>query len=162
MADGAGMPVEGGCLCGAVRWRLSGPPNWQGICHCYSCRKNTASPATAFIGVPLTAFEWTGAEPPAPTALPPACAAGFAPPAERRLRFTQSGLPTKFTSTPRASTTPKGSPPKRTTSPKRHCRGRTSLCRHTRQNPKTDHDNRRVRFSSPRSFDRVNPREARQ
>lgn len=29
---------EGGCYCGAVRYRISGPPVWTGHCHCRSCQ----------------------------------------------------------------------------------------------------------------------------
>ncbi len=32
--------VEGGCLCGAVRIKASGPPDRVGICHCLDCRKH--------------------------------------------------------------------------------------------------------------------------
>ena len=35
----------GGCLCGAVRFRLVGPPYEIDYCHCHSCRKHTARPA---------------------------------------------------------------------------------------------------------------------
>ena len=54
---------RGRCLCGAVGWAYEGPENWQAHCHCDSCRRNTASPFTTFLGVPLAAFRWTGAEP---------------------------------------------------------------------------------------------------
>lgn len=36
--------VEGGCLCGAVRLRASGPPKRVGICHCLDCRKHHGAP----------------------------------------------------------------------------------------------------------------------
>ncbi len=53
----------GGCLCGRVRWVYEGPENWRGHCHCTSCRRNTASAFTTFMGVPYAAFRFTGAEP---------------------------------------------------------------------------------------------------
>ncbi|MFQ6547048.1 GFA family protein [Aestuariibius sp. 2305UL40-4] len=31
--------TEGGCLCGAVRYRLAEPPKTYGACHCGMCRK---------------------------------------------------------------------------------------------------------------------------
>ncbi len=31
--------TEGGCLCGAVRYRLKEPPKSYGACHCGMCRK---------------------------------------------------------------------------------------------------------------------------
>ena len=55
------MNIEGGCLCGAVRWRYQGPVNWTAHCHCESCRRNCAAPMTTFVGVPREAFAWTGA-----------------------------------------------------------------------------------------------------
>jgi hypothetical protein len=40
---------EGGCLCGAVRFRAKGAPNWTAWCHCHSCRKHCGAPAAAFV-----------------------------------------------------------------------------------------------------------------
>jgi len=35
---------EGGCLCGAVRYRVSGYPSvWVGVCHCKFCKRRTGS-----------------------------------------------------------------------------------------------------------------------
>ncbi len=41
---------EGGCLCGAVRFDVTGPPKWTAWCHCHSCRKHTGAPVSAFAG----------------------------------------------------------------------------------------------------------------
>jgi len=54
---------KGRCLCGAVSYEYEGPENWVGHCHCESCRRNTSSPYTTFVGVPLTAFSYTGIDP---------------------------------------------------------------------------------------------------
>lgn len=54
---------NGHCLCGAVQFAFEGKPNWIVWCHCDSCRRNTSSPATVFIGVPLARFRLTGADP---------------------------------------------------------------------------------------------------
>jgi hypothetical protein len=35
----AGAVLEGGCLCGAVRYRISGPIGPVVLCHCGQCRK---------------------------------------------------------------------------------------------------------------------------
>lgn len=37
----AAVPAEGGCLCGAVRYRVSGTPVARTLCHCISCRRAT-------------------------------------------------------------------------------------------------------------------------
>ena len=42
--------LEGGCLCGAVRYRIDAPPLWTGYCHCTSCRRSTGAPVTMFVG----------------------------------------------------------------------------------------------------------------
>jgi hypothetical protein len=54
---------HGRCLCGRIGFEWYGEPNWVAYCHCESCRRNTASPATAFFGVPVSAFRWTGDTP---------------------------------------------------------------------------------------------------
>lgn len=41
---------EGGCLCGAVRFVVEGPPKWTAFCHCQSCRKHTGAPVSSFAG----------------------------------------------------------------------------------------------------------------
>ncbi len=38
----------GGCLCGDVRFRLTGPPYEVDYCHCHSCRKHTGAPVAVF------------------------------------------------------------------------------------------------------------------
>ena len=39
---------EGGCQCGAVRYRASGLPVMAAICHCAMCRRANAAPAVAW------------------------------------------------------------------------------------------------------------------
>ncbi len=55
--------TSGGCLCGAVRYEITGAPLWSGYCHCESCRRATGAPVAAFIGVNQAAVAFTG-EPP--------------------------------------------------------------------------------------------------
>lgn len=43
--------ITGGCLCGAVRYRVAGAPLWVAHCHCQSCRRQTGAPFTSFVGV---------------------------------------------------------------------------------------------------------------
>lgn len=44
-------------MCGAVKFEFHTAPIWIGYCHCYSCRRNTGAPVTAFVGVAATEFK---------------------------------------------------------------------------------------------------------
>jgi hypothetical protein len=37
------MPREGGCSCGAVRYRLASDPLFTNCCHCLNCQRQTGS-----------------------------------------------------------------------------------------------------------------------
>lgn len=50
------MDVEGGCLCGSVRYRLAGEPLSSIICHCHTCRKASAAPAVGWLTFARTKF----------------------------------------------------------------------------------------------------------
>lgn len=62
-AQGDTETFEGGCLCGAVRYRAVGPPLRGVICHCAMCRKHSGAPALAFVHFAAEAFEWTRGRP---------------------------------------------------------------------------------------------------
>ena len=53
----------GRCLCGNVRYRFEGTPNWQVHCHCESCRRATSSPFTSFFAVDRARFGWVASTP---------------------------------------------------------------------------------------------------
>ena len=36
--------IEGGCLCGALRYRLKKPPTGINDCHCSDCRRSSGAP----------------------------------------------------------------------------------------------------------------------
>jgi hypothetical protein len=40
---------EGGCLCSAIRFRISGEPLFSIICHCATCRRASAAPTVAWL-----------------------------------------------------------------------------------------------------------------
>jgi hypothetical protein len=48
---------EGGCLCGAVRYRVLGDPRSSSVCFCRSCRLASGAPSVAWIVVELARFE---------------------------------------------------------------------------------------------------------
>src|SRR5688500_5416855 len=52
---------HGGCLCGAVRFTLSGEPLRTGLCHCLDCRRTSGSAFSFFAVWPRSAYEGRGA-----------------------------------------------------------------------------------------------------
>ncbi len=58
--------LEGGCQCGAVRYRIDGAPVGTVLCHCAMCRRANAAPVVAwamyadaqvtFLGAPPTFY----------------------------------------------------------------------------------------------------------
>jgi hypothetical protein len=49
-------PVRGSCLCGGVRYEVTGPFLRANFCHCSRCRKHTGAAASAQGRVPRDAF----------------------------------------------------------------------------------------------------------
>ena len=43
MSDSDEYSIQGGCLCGAVRFELTAPPTACGYCHCTRCQKRTGT-----------------------------------------------------------------------------------------------------------------------
>lgn len=56
MAEG----LSGGCLCGAVRYKISADPLFAGRCYCEDCRRTSGSGHNAVIGVPENTVEIKG------------------------------------------------------------------------------------------------------
>tara|TARA_R110000868_G_scaffold79102_1_gene225114 strand:+ start:69525 stop:69935 length:411 start_codon:yes stop_codon:yes gene_type:complete len=48
----------GGCLCGAVRFCVSGEPTGGNHCHCGMCRKDSGSGVSTFVTFPANAVTW--------------------------------------------------------------------------------------------------------
>ena len=55
--------VEGGCFCGAVRYRVSGKPENTMVCHCQTCRRVAGSPVVAWLTFTKANFRITKGEP---------------------------------------------------------------------------------------------------
>ena len=54
------LETTGHCLCGRVRYRATGEPNWRCLCHCESCRRATGVPVTAFASFAVDNFRFEG------------------------------------------------------------------------------------------------------
>lgn len=46
------MTVQGGCRCGAVRYRAEGEPQHVAICHCNDCRRSSGAPMVVWAMFP--------------------------------------------------------------------------------------------------------------
>ncbi len=47
----AGQSYEGGCLCGAIRYRVAGPSLFESQCCCRDCQKATGTGHTTIVGI---------------------------------------------------------------------------------------------------------------
>ena len=54
---------EGGCLCGAVRYKSTAAPVRCVICHCGDCRKHSGAPCLSFVHFAADAFTWVREQP---------------------------------------------------------------------------------------------------
>jgi hypothetical protein len=52
--------MNGGCLCGDVRYSASGEPVVTSICHCRDCQRQTGSAFVEVVAVPKEAFSVQG------------------------------------------------------------------------------------------------------
>ena len=56
------MPVTGGCLCGAIRYESTEPPNWVVCCHCRICQQAYGGLFGIGLEFPGKAFRYTKGE----------------------------------------------------------------------------------------------------
>jgi hypothetical protein len=55
--------IEGGCLCGAIRYRAVGQPYGITHCHCNTCRRASGAPFVTWAGVDTDKFTFTKGKP---------------------------------------------------------------------------------------------------
>ena len=55
--------IEGGCFCGHLRYRFPEQPYPAGNCHCRMCQRLSGSAYVSWVVIPITKFEYLGAEP---------------------------------------------------------------------------------------------------
>jgi hypothetical protein len=56
------VAVTGGCLCGAIRYAITGTVPPGGHCHCSMCRRSSGAPVVTWATVPIAAFRLTRGE----------------------------------------------------------------------------------------------------
>ena len=54
------MKIEGGCLCGKVRYSADVEPTFVGVCHCKNCQKGTGSAFSVVVALPTPALTVQG------------------------------------------------------------------------------------------------------
>ncbi len=57
------LPMDGGCRCGKLRFRITAPPMLTMACHCTGCQKMSASAYSLSVAVPGDGFEVIQGEP---------------------------------------------------------------------------------------------------
>ena len=57
------LPLDGGCLCGGVRYRIGAAPSHADYCHCRMCQRAAGAPVVAWLTVAREAFAWTRGAP---------------------------------------------------------------------------------------------------
>ncbi len=85
---------EGGCLCGAVRYKASDITG-AGYCHCRMCQKASGAPVVAWCGAPLDSFAWTQGKPKEYRSSPKAFRV-FCPECGAQLGFHRAEAPTEM------------------------------------------------------------------
>ena len=59
----SGPAKEGGCHCGALRYRVTAPAEESGYCHCRDCQLTSGAPVLAWAGYPAESFSYTAGTP---------------------------------------------------------------------------------------------------
>ena len=62
MSDQAEYSIQGGCLCGAVRFELTAPPLSAGYCHCSRCQRRTGTAVSASAFIEPGSLHWLQGE----------------------------------------------------------------------------------------------------
>jgi len=54
------MKIEGGCMCGKVRYSGDAEPIFVGVCHCSNCQKSSGTAFNTVVAVPKPAIAVAG------------------------------------------------------------------------------------------------------
>jgi hypothetical protein len=55
--------LDGGCLCGAVRYRATAVPAKASYCHCRMCQRSAGAPVMAWVSVPASTLVYVAGAP---------------------------------------------------------------------------------------------------
>jgi hypothetical protein len=50
----------GGCLCGKIRYEVTGPEDYPHVCSCPHCQRLSGGPMMSWVSFPVAGFKWTG------------------------------------------------------------------------------------------------------
>ncbi|HTO09187.1 MAG TPA: GFA family protein [Myxococcota bacterium] len=53
------MKIEGGCYCGALRYKAEGDPMFKGQCHCRECQYFSGGHPNVIVAMPASGFSYT-------------------------------------------------------------------------------------------------------
>lgn len=57
------LPSDGGCLCGAIRYRVEGTVEDSAYCHCRTCQRQSGAPVVAWFAVRSQQFTYLAGNP---------------------------------------------------------------------------------------------------
>jgi hypothetical protein len=57
------MEIQGGCYCGALRYKATGDSLFTGQCHCRECQYISGGHPNVIVGMPEAGFTWTKGSP---------------------------------------------------------------------------------------------------
>jgi hypothetical protein len=57
------MEIEGGCYCGALRYKVEGDPMFKGQCHCRECQYISGGHANVVMAMPEAGMSYTKGSP---------------------------------------------------------------------------------------------------
>jgi len=83
---------DGGCLCGGIRYRVTGPIKDIAHCHCSMCRRAAGAVAVTWFTVPAVAFQVTRGRPKVWRSSP-SCERGFCPDCGAQITFRDETSP---------------------------------------------------------------------
>ena len=86
---------EGGCLCGAMRYRVHGTPSASMICHCRTCARAAGSPVVAWLTFPAPRFAFVRGTPTELRSSPPVIRT-FCPSCGTPLTYTHAERPAEI------------------------------------------------------------------